>query len=210
MRPNHGATAAGARNRIARCTIAGGRRTRQPLGHASALASRLASALAVGLAVAVIGCQAARDTALPDGVVVSEAGLAAPPALSTLTAGVVPTPVVLDVVRFTVAGAPGATGSITRTVATFGSPSGALGAYNGWFARYGFPAVAVRAQLGLGDVSERYDLAWPPLHAVLVRQGEVFVLVEGDDTIAAEVRAPAMATLAAEGLVGVRATPRSR
>jgi len=179
-------------------------------------ASRLAVAL--GLATALAGCDASgpssgldpaarREPAeegdrgnphpdAPAGLTLVATGLPEPPALATLTAGIVPTPVALDVVRFV--GAEGA--AITRTLATFGSSAGALGAYNGWFARYGFPSVAVRTALPLGEAAERYDLGWPPLHAVLVRDGTRFVLVEGDDALPEATRAPALATLAAAAL----------
>lgn len=161
-------------------------------------------ALAAALAVLAASCAApAREPAAgapPRGFAAVATGLPAPPALATLTAGVVPTPVALDVVRYAAEGAGPDGAAITRTVAAFASPAGALGAYNGWFARYGFPAVAVRVELDLGDAAERYDMGWPPLHAVLVRQGERFVLVEADDALPEPTRAPAMATLAAGGL----------
>lgn len=166
--------------------------------------------LAVASVVAACGAPGAspRDPAPPEGFALAGSGLPMAPALATLTSGVVPAPIGLAVTRYELVGtdatgatgATGATDAITRTVATFASPSGALAAYNGWFARYGFPAVAVRTRLELGDMAENFTLAWPPLHAVLVREGDRFILVEGDDAVPAEMREPAMAALAAGGL----------
>lgn len=174
-------------------------------------ARRLVASAAVAAAVAsaIAACAASPrrpEAGGPEGFALAAADLPMAPALATLTGGVVPTPVALAVARYDDA-APGATGSITRTVATFESPSGALAAYNGWFARYGFPAVAVRKSLDLGDMAESYTMDWPPLHAVLVRDGDRFVLVEGDDAVPAARREPAMATLAADGLAAAVATP---
>ena len=145
----------------------------------------------------------------PEGFVVDAGGLPPVPAMATLTAGVVPPPAAMGVTRYVpAANGPGAAaGALTATVATFADPGGAIGAYNGWFAAWGFPAVAERRALPIGEAAERFDLAWPPLHAVVARAGARFVLVEGDDALPAAARAPAMATLAAAGLSAPPATP---
>jgi len=91
-------------------------------------------------------------------------------------------------------------GEITVTLTTYASTAGALATFNGWFAYYGFPAAAERTPVDLGESAERIDLEWPALHALIVREGKRFVLVEADAAIDAAIRAGAMQSLAERAL----------
>lgn len=134
-------------------------------------------------------------------------GDAVPPMMATLTTAELVRPLELRVRPFRVgpgsgpAGGPvTATGRITLTEARFDRTSGAIAAYNGWFATFGFPAAAERTPLPLGEAAERFDLAWPPLHALIVREGRRFLLLEADARIPDAARAAALERLAAEAL----------
>lgn len=97
-----------------------------------------------------------------------------------------------------------ASGAITLTVATYATTAGALATYNGWFAEFGFPAAAERTSLDFGEAAERFDLVWPPLHAVIARDGEHFSLVVGDAELLDALRSEAMEALARAGLASAR------
>lgn len=138
-------------------------------------------------------------------------GDAAPPMMATLTTAELVRPLELRVRPFRVGPGPGlgpgpeggpvtATGRITLTEARFDRPSGAIAAYNGWFATFGFPASAERTPLPLGEAAERFDLAWPPLHALIAREGRRFLLLEADARIPDATRSAALERLAAEAL----------
>ena len=88
------------------------------------------------------------------------------------------------------------TSVITLTMSSYDSRAGALSTYNGWFARFGFPAAAERRSLSFGDAAELFDLEWPPLHAVIARSEKRFALVVGNMSIPEPVRTAAMESLA--------------
>jgi len=69
---------------------------------------------------------------------------------------------------------------ITATLLTYKDYAGALAMYNKWFSEYGFIPVAERRQVPLGDQAECFDAGWPPFHAVVLRQGPLFALVQAD------------------------------
>jgi hypothetical protein len=78
--------------------------------------------------------------------------------------------------------------AITLTLASYPDPSGALAAYNAWFAELGFMPAAERVPLDLGEQAERFDVGWPPLHAVIARAGPRFVIAEAGEGVPAEQR----------------------
>ena len=90
--------------------------------------------------------------------------------------------------------------AITVTVAEYPSRGAALTAYNGWFANHGFMAAAERRTLGLGDRAERFDVGWPPLHAVIALEANRFVLAEADSTADDWDGGPALEEAASAGL----------
>lgn len=80
--------------------------------------------------------------------------------------------------------------ALTLTLASYAEPVGALAAYNRWFADFGFMAAAQRStvELGPGIQAERFEVGWPPLHALVARSGSRFLLVEADEAVPAEAR----------------------
>lgn len=84
----------------------------------------------------------------------------------------------------------GARPALTLTLASYAGPVGALAAYNRWFADFGFMAAAQRStvELGPGAQAERFEVGWPPLHALVARSGSRFLLVEADEAVPAEAR----------------------
>lgn len=86
--------------------------------------------------------------------------------------------------------------AITLTLGVYGSPGQARAAYNGWFASYGFFAAIERTPVAAGEQAEAFDLGWPPLHAVIARNDNVFVLVEAAGWLDPELRRATLAELA--------------
>lgn len=72
---------------------------------------------------------------------------------------------------------------ITTTLATYPTYAGALAMYNRWFADYGFIPAAERRPVPLGDQAECFDVGWPSFHAVVLRQGPLFALVQADRAV---------------------------
>jgi len=86
--------------------------------------------------------------------------------------------------------------AMTLTLATYADPSGALAAYNTWFAEFGFMPAAERKALGIGDQAERFDVGWPPLHAAIARAGPRLVLAEAGEDVPADRRGALLEALA--------------
>lgn len=135
----------------------------------------------------------------PEGFRLDREGSDLPPMISRLVSGESTTPILARTMIYVPESGSdliGTTGSITLTVATYPGTVGALATYNGWFAEYGFPAAAERKSLDFGEAAERFDLEWPPLHAVIARDGARFALVIADGSLPAAIRTDAMEWLA--------------
>lgn len=92
--------------------------------------------------------------------------------------------------------------AITVTLASYADPSGALAAYNAWFAEIGFMPAAERAPLDLGEQAEHFDVGWPPLHAVIARAGPRFVIAEAGEGVPADRRGAILEDLVRSALAG--------
>jgi hypothetical protein len=84
---------------------------------------------------------------------------------------------------------------ITATLLTYPDMAGALAMYNRWFSDYGFIPVAERRTVPLGDQAECFDAGWPPFHAVVLREGPLFALVQADREVALDRCAALLADL---------------
>jgi hypothetical protein len=103
-----------------------------------------------------------------------------------------------DVARF--AETPNGMAVITVTRVAYADPGGAVAAYNTWQSEIGFAAAAERTLLDVGDRAERFDMGWPPLHAVAARAGTRFVLVEAAEGVPDAARAALLGDLARQAL----------
>lgn len=135
------------------------------------------------------------DDIAPDGYGLDSLGEVPPDEVAAIMAGRT-VPLTTTTAVFASAAEP--TQRITATLLTYGDAAGALAMYNTWFAEYGFIPVAERRQVPFGDQAECFDAGWPPFHAVVLREGPLFALVQADGEVPLERCAALLGELLAE------------
>lgn len=131
----------------------------------------------------------------PDGYGLDSLGEVPPDEVAAIMAGRT-VPLTTTTAVFASAAEP--TQRITATLLSYGDAAGALAMYNTWFAEYGFIPVAERRQVPFGDQAECFDAGWPPFHAVVLREGPLFALVQADSEVPLERCAALLGELLAE------------
>jgi hypothetical protein len=86
--------------------------------------------------------------------------------------------------------------AVTATLVTLSDTAGALAAFNGWIAAFGFMPAIERTALAMGDQAETLELGWPSVHQLIARDRDRFLLVEADAAIPPDVQSHALREIA--------------